>query len=372
MSRERRVIVKGKEKEPEMGKGRGAIEASTMTRILLLLSGEHASLPYSEVYAILASEGAEFIELERHDQVLVVKGDERVVRHLKRRAAYVMEGGAFITWSKPSAEELLQACNYADWSFLKGRSFGVRISRVKDYWKGIASSQVEGLVGGAIKDMTDSRVDLESPDVWIRGVITDGGIFLFRQDFRTDRKAFAKRRPKTRPFFHPGVLEPKIARVFVNLSRVREGERFLDPFCGTGGFLIEAALLGLCTYGVDLDKRMIKGAAKNLRHYGLDAELILGDARRLSFREVDGMSTDPPYGRGTSTKGESVRNILTEFMREAHGIIKDGGFMCIAAPQEIAIQEIAISSGFRVHEMHSMRVHKSLTRSIIVVEKVAG
>ncbi|MCQ5362450.1 MAG: THUMP domain-containing protein [Candidatus Methanomethylicia archaeon] len=340
--------------------------------ILLLLSGEHPSLPYSEVSAILESEGVEFRELKRCDQVMVIEGGEGAGEHLERRAAYVMEGGALILHSRPSVEEILKACGDADWSFLRGRSFGVRISRVKEHWREFSSSELEGLVGGSVKNMTDSRVDLESPQVWIRGVITDCGVFLYRRDFRTDRRAFAQRKPKTRPFFHPGVLEPKIARAFVNLSRVREGEAFLDPFCGTGGFLIEAALLGLQTHGLDLDRRMISGAARNLRHYGLHAELILGDARRLPFRRVDGIATDPPYGRGTSTKGQSVKSILSEFMGEAHGVIRDGGRMCIAAPQEVAIQEVARKAGFRLHEVHTMRVHKSLTRSIVVVERVAG
>lgn len=341
-------------------------------KILLLLSGEHQTLPYSEVYAILRSEGVEFKEAARYDQVLIIEADEGAERRLERRAAYVMEGGSLVLYSKPSSEELLKACEKTDWSFLGGRSFGVRVSRVKEYWRDVSSVEVEGLVGKAIKEATDSRVDLEEPEVWIKGVITDGGIFLYRQELRTDRRDFSRRRPKTRPFFHPGVLEPKLARVFVNLSRVKMGEKFLDPFCGTGGFLIEAALLGMETYGADLDKRMIKGAAKNLKHYGLDAELLISDARNLPLKMVDAIATDPPYGRGTSTKGESVKNILTQFMREAYGVLKDRGFMCIAAPQEVAIHEVATQAGFKVHELHSMRVHKSLTRTIVVVEKIAG
>lgn len=341
-------------------------------RVLLLLSGEHPSLPCSEVYAILGCEGVDFRELERWDQVMVIEGEGCAGKYLKRRAAYVIEGGELIFSSKPSFGEVLDRCSDADWSFLKGKSFGVRISRVKEYWRNISSKVIEGLVGGAIKDMTDSRVDLESPEVWIRGVITDGGIFLYRQDFKTDRRAFSQRKPKTRPFFHPGVLEPKIARVFVNLSRVKEGERFLDPFCGTGGFLIEAGLLGLRTFGVDIDIRMVKGAACNLRHYGLDADLVLGDAKNIPFGEVDGIATDPPYGRGTSTKGKSVNEVLRKFMEEAYRVIKERGRMCIAAPEDVPVQEIAINAGFRVHEAHIMRVHKSLTRSIIVVERVAG
>lgn len=341
-------------------------------RILLLLSGEHPSLPYSEVYAIFESEKIEFREVGRSDQVLVVDTERGAWKYLERRAAYTMEGGRLILHLKPSVKELLEGCRRLDWGFLGGRSYGVRISRVKEYWRGLSSVEIEGLVGKVIKEATDSRVDLKMPDLWIRGVISDRGIFLYTLDFKTDRRAFAQRKPKSRPFFHPGVLEPKLARVFVNLSRVREGNVFLDPFCGTGGFLIEAGLIGVRTVGVELDERMILGAAKNLRHYGLDAELILGDARMCPLRRVDGIATDPPYGRGTSTKGRNVGDIIVDFMREAHRVLRDRGWMCIAAPHEIKIEEIAVEIGFRLHEMHTMRVHKSLTRSIMVVEKYAS
>ncbi|MGQ9759306.1 MAG: THUMP domain-containing protein [Candidatus Methanomethylicaceae archaeon] len=341
-------------------------------KFLLLLSGEHSSLPYSEVNAILESEGIEFREVERFDQLLVIYTQSDIGRFLGQRAAYVMEGGRLILHASPSLKELQELCRRIDWRFLEGRRFGVRISRVKEYWRALSSVEIERLVGGIIKEVTDARVDLRGPEVWIRGIITDGGVFLYTLDFKTDRRAFARRKPKTRPFFHPGVLEPKLARVFINLSRVRGGDIFLDPFCGTGGFLIEAALMGLRTFGVELDERMILGAARNLRYYGLDVDLILGDARRCPLRKVDGIATDPPYGRGTSTKGESVRDILIEFMEEAYRTLKDGGWMCIAAPHETRIQKIATETGFRVHESHNMRVHKSLTRCIVVVKKYAG
>lgn len=337
--------------------------------IVILLSGEHPSIPYSEVHAILRAEGMEFTEINRYDQLMIIDARSEVCEILKERGAYIIEGGGFLLHSKPSINSLIKECEKIDWSLTKGKSFGVRVSRVKGFWKEISSIEVERIIGEIIKKYSDSRVDLENPDVWIRGVITDGGIFLYKCDFKVNRKSFYLRRPRKRPFFHPGVLDVKLSRAFVNLCRVKRGEKFLDPFCGTGGFLIEAAIMGLEAYGLDLDKKMVLGAKKNLSYYGLDVELILGDARCLPINEVDGISTDPPYGRGTSTKGSGIKDILNKFLDEAHRILKNNRYMCIAAPKEIEVQELIKLKGYEVQEVHMMKVHKSLTRSIVVVRK---
>jgi tRNA (guanine10-N2)-dimethyltransferase len=338
-------------------------------RLLLLLSGEHPTIPYSEAFAVLQTEGVEFHQVSRYDQVLIIYAEGEGGKAIKGRAAYVMEGGRFIMRSEPSELVFERCCGGADWSFLKGKSFGVKVTRIKEYWWDISTQELQGIVGEIVKGETDSRVDLERPEIWIRGVVTDGGVFLYTLDFQTDRRAFAARRPKTRPYFHPGVLDPKLSRAFVNLSRVRRGEVLLDPFCGTGGFLIEGALVGCHVCGMDLDRRMVQGAWRNLRHYGLEADLIHGDARNLPLRTADGMATDPPYGRGTSTRGESVRKILSGFFGEAYRVLREGGYLCIAAPIELNPSELMKRADFKVREEHSMRVHKSLTRSIVVAER---
>lgn len=337
--------------------------------IVVLLSGEHPSIPYSEVNAILKAEGMEFSEINRYDQLMIIDAGNEACKILRERGAYVIEGGEFLLHSKPSIDLLIKESERIDWSIIKGMSFGVRVSRVKGFWKEISSIEVERTIGEIIKKSSDSRVDLENPDIWIRGIITDGGIFLYKRDFKVNRKLFYLRRPRKRPFFHPGVLDVKLSRAFVNLCRVKKGEKFLDPFCGTGGFLIEAAIMGLEAYGLDLDKRMITGAKRNLSFYGLDVELILGDARSMPISEIDGISTDPPYGRGTSTKGSNIKEILNEFLDDAYEILKNGRYMCIAAPKEIEIQELMRLKGYDIQEVHIMKVHKSLTRSIVVVKK---
>jgi tRNA (guanine10-N2)-dimethyltransferase len=339
------------------------------TETLLLLSGEYPTIPFSEVHAVLAAEKVEFTEEERGDQILILGSDRDLLDVVERRAAFVMEGGTCIASSEPNLQCMERCFRQADWTFLGDRSFGVKVTRVKEYSCDLDTQDLQKRIGKVIKEETNAKVNLEKPDVWIRAVITDRGIFAFFRGLQSDRSVFSRRRPKTRPYFHPGVMDPKISRAFVNLSRVMGGELFVDPFCGTGGFLIEGAMMGCEVCGMDLDLRMVLGARKNLSHYGLSAELLHSDANEIPLSRADGIATDPPYGRGTSTMGSSVRKILAGFFRESERLLAKGRFLCTAAPVELDPSGLAREAGFIVREEHRMRVHKSLTRSIIVAER---
>ncbi|MBR2587201.1 hypothetical protein IKE71_02385 [Candidatus Saccharibacteria bacterium] len=62
-----------------------------------------------------------------------------------------------------------------------------------------------------------------------------------------------------------GMLPPKLAQILINLcGYLPEGSRLLDPFCGTGVVLQEAALLGYIPFGSDLNSRMVEYTEKNL------------------------------------------------------------------------------------------------------------
>jgi tRNA (guanine10-N2)-dimethyltransferase len=64
-----------------------------------------------------------------------------------------------------------------------------------------------------------------------------------------------------------GMLPPKLARMMINLTGVEPaGHTLLDPFCGSGTVLMEAALLGFRELlGGDAEKRAVKDAENNLR-----------------------------------------------------------------------------------------------------------
>ncbi|MFH1546481.1 MAG: methyltransferase domain-containing protein [Patescibacteria group bacterium] len=52
-----------------------------------------------------------------------------------------------------------------------------------------------------------------------------------------------------------------------------------DPFCGVGGILVEAALLGCRVVGSDLDPRMVEFSQKNLAALNLPGEVFVHDAK---------------------------------------------------------------------------------------------
>ncbi|MGC9346463.1 MAG: hypothetical protein ACP5ER_06725, partial [Candidatus Bathyarchaeales archaeon] len=59
-----------------------------MAKLFFLLSGEHETLPVSELKAILEAEGYTFKTLEKLDQTLRLETDLNCVEAIKRRAAF--------------------------------------------------------------------------------------------------------------------------------------------------------------------------------------------------------------------------------------------------------------------------------------------
>src|SRR6266566_5101375 len=103
------------------------------------------------------------------------------------------------------------------------------------------------------------------------------------------------------------------------------GVDLLGPFLGVGGILLEASLLGCQVVGVDALRRMTRGSRRNLKHFGMDPlGLVRGDARFLPIRDVKAIATDPPYGTGASTLKSTTRNILKDFLPNAHSILSKG------------------------------------------------
>ncbi|MAG78126.1 hypothetical protein CL616_02045 [archaeon] len=80
----------------------------------------------------------------------------------------------------------------------------------------------------------------------------------------------------------------RLAKILINLSGAKRGDKLLDPFCGIGTILQESLLMGIEVYGVDNKKDRIKASKNNIewlkKTYSLEPsfKLFLGDATRLS------------------------------------------------------------------------------------------
>lgn len=61
-----------------------------------------------------------------------------------------------------------------------------------------------------------------------------------------------------------GLMPPKLAQMMINLSCLEQGKTIYDPFCGTGGLLMEAFIMGYKIFGSDVSASVIEQAKINL------------------------------------------------------------------------------------------------------------
>ncbi len=249
---------------------------------------------------------------------------------------------------------------------------GSRSAAVRRLGRPSSGSQDAGvLAAGRAFARAGGRVDLERPDrrLWLIGQ-GPGRDALFEETAAIDRPAASARRMPTLPFQRPVALPPRLARAAANLARIRPGDRVLDPFLGTGALLAEAGLLGGRLYGIDRDPAMVRGALRNLRHLGVSAEeLVIGDAGTAELTDPEGnfdaILTDPPYGRASSTGGESARAVVERVLPRWAVRVRPGGRVVLISPGPVA----PFRDGWRERLAVPVRVHRSLTRQFCVFER---
>ena len=142
-----------------------------------------------------------------------------------------------------------------------------------------------------------------------------------------------------------GMLPPKLAQILINLAGpLPDNARVLDPFCGTGVVLQEAALMGYQVYGTDISERMIDYTQKNLEWLGIkqSALLQLGSATELMWSEpIDAiacetylgppMSNIPPEIKFKDAKHE-CQDIIIGFLKNLAPQIASGTPVVLACP----------------------------------------
>jgi len=344
------------------------------------LSREHETLPKSEVFACLHALSVSYVEKVFSDGILVVDTQlsHEALDTLSRRLGmthciYEVKG-----WSKPEEREILAVVKNADIDNImeQGLTFAVR---VKAKSKKLLERDLERKAGEIIR-RKGYKVNLTNPSKAFVLLITKQTCFFCLLLHSADKKQFGARKPHLRPFFSPGVIKPKIARALVNLSSIKGGGIFLDPFCGTGGILIEAGLIGATLVGIDMQAKMVRGAEKNLRIYELKANLIVGDSSKMALRDnsVDAVVTDLPYGRSSlvSRSGYFLAESRTWFLErlhrdalnEVHRVLKTRGRAVIVSNSS-SLYSFSHEFHFRVLENHKYRVHKSLSRYIAILER---
>lgn len=321
------------------------------------LSGEHASLPAADALGSVRALGGVPSRTVLGNRLVAIRPGVDPDRLAARLALSRYVGDIRLSGS---LEEVRRGVLGLD---LGGRKFRLRVEDYGGEWDTVA---LEAEIGRGLA--ATGKVDLQSPELDYRLVRLEGAC-LFEVAAHVDRKGFEARKAENCPFFKPVTLHPKLSRAMVNLTEVSEGRTLLDPFCGTGSIVMEAASVGAKALGSDLSEEMVEGAGENLRHFRLEGELRhcdVGDIPR-EFDSVDVVATDPPYGRSSGSMGEDIGLLLRRAFKAFHEVLPRGGRVAICLPAKEYIE--LGSKSFRLLEYHSLRVHRSLVRYFSVFEK---
>nr|WP_303647257.1 methyltransferase domain-containing protein [Haloarchaeobius sp. FL176] len=258
---------------------------------------------------------------------------------------------------------------------------------------GVSTSDAERALGQVLVDR-GFAVDLDDPDHELRalfapsvddedgpsvesdGAAGEAGVCAIGWLTAESVRDFGDRKPTDKPFFQPGSMDPLLARAIANVAGAASGRRILDPMCGTGGVLVEAGLVGADVVGVDAQSKMVGGATENLGHF-LDGEedhaitdpgdwhVCRGDATRLPLVDdaVDAVVFDAPYGRQSKIETHALDDLVAGALTEAYRV----------ADRAVVVADrdwtgAARRAGWTVEDSFERRVHRSLTRYVLVLD----
>jgi len=164
----------------------------------------------------------------------------------------------------------------------------------------------------ALADVVPFGPDLKSP-VHRFVVIPGGPEWVFAEIISTTDAGY--RRHDGKPWTTSSSLDSRFARGLVNL--VPDARSVLDPCCGAGSIVLEAASLGLDARGVDWKPAMVGMTTENLAHFDYSARIDKADSRTNEFDAVDAVVTDLPYGHAIDADEPTIRAILANCARSA-------------------------------------------------------
>ena len=367
-----------------------------MAQTLACLRGWHVGLAQAELVALFPA--AKFEELSPRMMLTNQQPAKELQQSLSCSSGIqcFLRDVELINYPKQNQTTLLEKISSVLEKFPMRGSLAVRYLRIAGRIDGVSTKSLAGEIGSLAVSHGYS-INLNEPEYEI-GLIADGmsntivcGWLIGDFD---DSIGTATRRATERPFFRPISLDPRLARLAVNLAGGPIDENaILDPMTGTGGFAMEAITMGRNCLAIDMDEDMILGAKQNIDWALQDNEvksnfqISVGDACNLVesipkmwHGKVSGVVLDPPYGRnshGTHDHFELISNTI----ESAKKIVSDNAKLVLIIPikpnkdnEELELlhgewnnfKQMMNSSGAEIINQWQEHVHASLSRLILL------
>ena len=350
-------------------------------KYLFLLSGDYIGLAKEEVLSLFDIKNYKIV-----DKLLIIdlKNNEKISTKSNKRLALTKRIYRFLFECK--VNELIKIMENFDWNSIYKDSFRLRLHYLNQ--NKLNKSSEKDFAKYIWRALKKPRVNLENPKTKIELFFVDDKAYCGLL-IKENKEDFESRKAHLRPFPHPSSLHPKLARALVNITGIKDNETLLDPFCGTGGFLIEAGLMNIKIAGCDISKNMVKGSKENLKHFKIkNYEIIDKDALKIN-KKLGYIVTDLPYGLNSNVYLQYNKNSLKQksnkinlkinqknqiknleqfylkFLKNLRKIMKKRAVLIF--PNYVNYKKLIKIATLKIEKDFSIYVHRSLTRKIVKI-----
>jgi len=222
------------------------------------------------------------------------------------------------TSNKPSYSVFNFADENASNVILSGIKNNLKKEKLKTKYvplKGSISMQVGETIFGSpsqIKKLDERYFLFKKESLYFFGKLSE--VFDSKESERRDMGKPARRESLA--------ISPRLAKILINLSSVKENGTLFDPFCGIGVILQEALLNKINVLGVDLNEEAIKDCKKNLdwlrQEYDIKSksQVINNDSGKIILKQkINGVATEPSLGKllRQIPKKEDALKMISDF-----------------------------------------------------------
>ncbi|NXR48128.1 THUM2 protein, partial [Hippolais icterina] len=197
--------------------------------------------------------------------------------------------------------------------------------------KVLTSQEIGRAIGITLVKQCGWRADLRDPDLEIFVHLNDiqsvVGIPLFRLPLAN------------REYIKTAGLRSTVAWAMASLAEISAGALVLDPMCGLGTILLEAAKEWpeACYWGADISDSQLQGADGNIRTAGLmdKIELLKASVKALPLpsESFDSVVSDIPFGKKFKTTNDA--QLLPDILQEMERVLRVGGTLVLLLSQEL-------------------------------------
>ncbi|NWV31880.1 THUM2 protein, partial [Grantiella picta] len=195
----------------------------------------------------------------------------------------------------------------------------------------LTPQEIGRAIGVALVKQFGWRVDLRNPDLEIFVHLNDihsvVGIPLFRLPLAN------------RDYIRTAGLRSTVAWAMASLAEISAGALVLDPMCGLGTILLEAAKEWpeAFYWGADISDSQLEGADGNIRAAGLvdKIELLQASVKALPLpsESFDSIISDIPFGKKFKVTNDT--QLLPGILQEMERLLRVGGTLILLLSQDL-------------------------------------